>query len=281
MPELPEIQTTVDDLIKAGLPGRTITGCRITWARTVLPLASDSFIKNVIRRRIESIRRRGKYIVFHLSGDGFLVTHLRMTGQFELGPESREDPGDPHDRVIFRLDDGRRLRFHDTRKFGRMVFTRKPGSILDRLGPEPFDPELNPDVFFRDLHTHSRQIKVLLLDQNFLAGLGNIYCDEALYRSRIHPLRSSRSLSPREAGLLLESIREVLESGLRNRGTSLGKGETNYLSGGRRGENRNSLQVYGRDGEPCLCCGSIIEKIYVGQRGTHFCPHCQRPWSEP
>lgn len=275
MPELPEIQTTVNDLIDARLPGRKITNCRINWARTVLPLSPENFQENLVGRKIESIRRRGKYIVFQLSGGGFLITHLRMTGHFELDYGADTDHGDPHDRVSFRLDDGRHLRFHDTRKFGRMVFTHNPGSILDRLGPEPFDPGLSADVFSHALHRYNRQIKSLLLDQSFLAGLGNIYCDEALYLAGIHPLRSSGSLSQGEAGSLLGSIREVLESGLRNRGTSLGDGETNYLSGGRRGENRNKLKVYGREGKACPRCGSIIEKIYVGQRGSHFCPHCQ------
>lgn len=281
MPELPEIQTTVNDLIEARLPGRKITDCRITWARTVLPLSPENFQENIVGQKIESIRRRGKYIVFRLSSGGFLITHLRMTGQFELDDGTgtdrggSENPGDPHDRVSFRLDDGRHLRFHDTRKFGRMVFTRDPESILNRLGPEPFDPGLKADVFFHALHSRRRRIKALLLDQSFLAGLGNIYCDEALYLAGIHPLRCSGNLSQEEAWSLLASIRKVLYSGLRNRGTSLGEGETNYLSGGRRGENRANLRVYGRDGEACPSCGSIIEKIYVGQRGSHFCPHCQ------
>lgn len=273
MPELPEVQTVVDDLQAAGVEGSTIYSAAVTWENTVRPLTALQFSKEVCGRRIESIRRRGKYIVFKLDRGAYLLTHLRMTGQYQLSPPEKE--ADPHVRVEFKLDQDFRLRFHDTRKFGRIIFTHCPGEILDKLGPDPFDPELTPDKFASAVHKHARRIKALLLDQSFLAGLGNIYCDEALFAAGVHPLENSRLIEPYKAEKLLLQIRTVLRQGLRNRGTSLGEGETNYISGGKRGENREALRVYGLKGRPCPRCGTPLEKIYVAQRGSYFCPRCQ------
>jgi len=292
MPELPEVQTVVDDLRAAGVEGRTLTRIHVNWANTVRPLSPAEFRRGVTGMRIEAIWRRGKYIVFQLGrvgenagspsrlppGEGapaFLLTHLRMTGQYELCPQ--DVPPDPHDRVEFRLDDGRRLRFHDTRKFGRILFTCCPDKVLGKLGLEPLDSALTPEKFAASLHSRSRRIKALLLDQSFLAGLGNIYCDEALFAAGIHPQQHSNRISFDQAGELLAQIRTALRQGLENRGTSLGGGETNYISAGRRGENLDALRVYGRAGEPCPKCGTILQKIYVAQRGSHFCPRCQPP----
>lgn len=292
MPELPEVQTVVDDLRAAGVEGRTVTRIHINWSNTVRPLSPAEFRRRVTGMRIETIGRRGKYIVFQLRRQGesagrphrlppgesapaFLLTHLRMTGQYEISP--RNAPQDPHDRVEFRLDDGRRLRFHDTRKFGRILFTRSPLEVLGKLGPEPLDSALTAKNFTAALHSRSRGIKALLLDQSFLAGLGNIYCDEALFAAGIHPQQKSDHISDGQAGELLAQIRTALRQGLANRGTSLGGGETNYISAGRRGENLDALRVYGRAGEHCPKCGTILRKIYVAQRGSHFCPRCQPP----
>ncbi|MFW6360265.1 MAG: bifunctional DNA-formamidopyrimidine glycosylase/DNA-(apurinic or apyrimidinic site) lyase [Spirochaetota bacterium] len=290
MPELPEVQTVVDDLRAAGIEGRTVISVRISWSNTVRPLSPDEFRREVSGLQIETVWRRGKYIVFRMQPNtaagvpsagtpaaetAFLLTHLRMTGQYELCPH--DDLQDPHDRVEFLLDDGRRLRFHDTRKFGRIIFTRRPRDILAKLGPEPLDPALTPAMFAAALRSRTRQIKALLLDQSFLAGLGNIYCDEALFAAGIHPLQKSSRITEEKAEELLLQIRTVLGQGLAKRGTSLGGGETNYISAGRRGENLAALQVYGRAGEACPHCGTRIEKIYVAQRGSHFCSHCQPP----
>jgi len=273
MPELPEVQTVVDDLRSAGVEGDTIHSVAITWENTVRPLSAAQFVKEVCGRRIESIRRRGKYIVFSLDRGDYLLTHLRMTGQYDLCAPEQET--DPHVRVEFKLDGDRRLRFHDTRKFGRIIFTRRPREVLDKLGPDPFDPNLTPDKFASALHKYTRQIKALLLDQSFLAGLGNIYCDEALFAAGVHPLENSCLIEPYKAKELLLQIRTVLRKGISNRGTSLGEGETNYISGGKRGENREALRVYGLKGQPCPRCGTPLEKIYVAQRASYFCPCCQ------
>ena len=273
MPELPEVQTVVDDLRAAGVEGDTINSVAISWENTIRPLSAAQFVKELRGQRIESIRRRGKYIVFKLDQGAYLLTHLKMTGQYQLS--TPEKKADPHVRVEFVLDEDRRLCFHDTRKFGRIILTRHPGQTLDKLGPDPFDPKLTPELFASSVHKRARRIKALLLDQSFLAGLGNIYCDEALFAAGVHPLENSRLIEPHKAEALLLHIRTVLREGLRNRGTSLGEGETNYMSGGKRGENREALRVYGLNGRPCPHCGTPLEKIYVAQRGSYFCPRCQ------
>lgn len=280
MPELPEVQTVVNDLREAGLPGRRILAVRVNRPQTVAPLSPTDFSRRLEGRIFEEIGRYGKYIHFKMSGGGSLLAHLRMTGQFDLGRPGTDDEADPHDRVMFSLDDGRRLRFHDTRAFGRLIFTGHPDEILGRLGPDALDASFSPELFYQRLQKHRRQIKALLLDQSFIAGLGNIYCDEALFVTGIHPLRCSNTIDRQKARELLETLRSVLQTALKNRGTSLGEGETNYLSAGRRGENRSLLKVYGRAGEPCPRCGATIEKIYVAQRGTHFCPVCQADYTK-
>ncbi len=273
MPELPEVQTVIDDLNAAGLTGRSILSVEVRRPGTVRPLSPDGFTCNVSGLTFRAISRHGKFIHFSLSGGISILAHLRMTGQFAL--TTADEPDDPHDRVVFSLDDGRILRFHDTRTFGRLICTSHPEEILGRLGPDALTSPLTGEQFHAMLQSRRRQIKALLLDQRFIAGLGNIYCDEALFAAGIHPLRSSGSLGPEEAASLLHAIHSVLRTSLRNRGTSLGDGETNYVSGGRAGENRSALRVYGRRGRPCYQCGAEIEKIYVAQRGTHFCPVCQ------
>lgn len=273
MPELPEVQTVIDDLTAAGLPGRRILSVDVRRPGIVRPLSPDGFVCNVSGLTFGAISRHGKFIHFTLSGGISLLAHLRMTGQFALTTDS--EPNDPHDRVVFSLDDGRILRFHDTRTFGRLICTSHPEEILGRLGPDALTSPLTGEQFHAMLQSRRRQIKALLLDQSFIAGLGNIYCDEALFAAGIHPLRASDSLDPDEGARLLDAVHTVLRTALRNRGTSLGDGETNYVSGGRAGENRSALRVYGRKGQACYQCGTDIEKIYVAQRGTHFCPACQ------
>jgi len=274
MPELPEVETVVNDLRAAGLAGCTIRTARVAWARTVAPLAPSTFCRGVRGARIIAIRRRGKYIVCELSTGALFLTHLRMTGRLEVVPASA--PRDVHERVIMSLDDGRELRFHDPRKFGRMVLTPPAANPLDALGPEPFDGALTPAVFAERLRAVRRMLKPLLLDQTFIAGLGNIYVDEALWRARLHPCRSAAELTADEARRLLEAIRIVLRRGIRNLGTSLGDGHANFSSATRRkGRNQELLRVYQQTGKPCARCAAPITRIVAGQRGTHLCPRCQ------
>ena len=279
MPELPEVQTIVDELIREGLPGETITGVSVTWPRTIAGLSPETFDRRLTGRRIESVRRRGKYIVFGLSGGRHLLVHLRMSGRLII--EAPEVERTPHQHVIMALGDCRQLRFHDPRKFGRFYLVDDPASILGRLGPEPLAQTFTARRLSRKLGGRRRTLKPLLLDQSFLAGLGNIYVDEALWDAGIHPLRRSDSLSETESRSLYRSIRKVLRRGLRNLGTSLGTGQSNFHSLSRRqGRNREQLQVFRRTGETCRRCQQTIVRMIVGQRATHICPVCQKTGDE-
>ena len=217
---------------------------------------------------ITTISRRGKYLLLTLTPD-HLIFHLRMSG--DLSVEPAEAPLPPHHRLVLFLQGGIRLAFNDPRKFGRAWLVADPLEVLATLGPEPFDPELTPAVFHARLLRFRRRIKPLLLDQSFLAGLGNIYTDEALFLARLHPLSSSQTLSLSQAEALLASIRLVLQEGIRHHGASI---DWVY----RGGDFQNHFWVYQRAGQPCRTCGTPIQRLIVGQRGTHYCPNCQ---SEP
>lgn len=274
MPELPEVETVVRDLCRAGLAGRAIRAVRLSWPRTVAPLAPAAFARRLRGRTIRSIRRRAKYLVLTLSGGDTLLVHLRMTGRFDFAAAGA--PPDRHTRVALQLEDGRELRYLDPRKFGRWTLTREPRRILDALGPEPLSADFQAARFAAALARRRRLLKPLLLDQTFVAGLGNIYTDEALWDARLHPLRRADTLTPREAQRLYAAIRRVLRRGVARRGTSLGSGRANYYSvGGRRGRNQDGLRVFRRTGEPCPRCRAPIRRLTVGQRGTHLCPACQ------
>ena len=272
MPELPEVETLRRDLISAGIVDRRIERVDIFNRSSIRDNTPEEFRSSVRGARFALLSRRGKFLRFDLDSGGSILIHLRMTGGLRLS--ENEDQADSHDRVRFYLDKGR-LSFHDTRKFGRLLYTERPHEILDLLGPEPLSPELTVDLFFRRLTRHKRAIKPLLLDQGFLAGLGNIYVDESLFAAGIHPTRKSASLSRAETEKLLTSIRQILTRAIENRGTSLGDGESNFSSGGLSGTNARVLQVFRRTGESCPRCGSPIERMILAQRASHFCPQCQ------
>jgi formamidopyrimidine-DNA glycosylase len=270
MPELPEVDTIAARLRRKedsqpSLIGLTILGARLLWDRTVASPTPEEFLSRIVGQKVRAIGRRGKYLRFDLSGDTLLV-HLRMTGDLLLEPAKQ--PIAPHHRLILDVGDGWRLAFNDARKFGRIWLTSKPEAILAKLGPEPLSEDFTAEVLYQRLNTRRRQIKPLLLDQNFLAGLGNIYADESLHAARLHPLTRSDQLNRQQASRLWQSIREVLQEGIRRNGTSI---DWAYRGGGYQ----NHLRVYGRAGLPCPSCGAPIERIVVGQRGTHFCPQCQ------
>ncbi len=274
MPELPEVETVVNDLRAAGLEGRVLRGVRVRWPRTVAPDTPAQFRRRLHGARITLVRRRAKFIVCELSSGELLLTHLRMTGRLEVVPAAA--PHDVHERVIIALDDGRELRFHDPRKFGRMHCAPRTGNALDALGPEPLDTALTARAFQARMAASRRMLKPLLLDQTFIAGLGNIYVDEALWRARLHPCRSAAALTSAETRRLLDAIRIVLRRGIRNLGTSLGDGHANFSSATRRkGRNQELLRVYQQTGAPCARCATPVTRIVVGQRGTHLCPRCQ------
>lgn len=274
MPELPEVETVVRDLQAAGVIGRTIAGARISWPRTVEGLSPRTFSSRIAGGRILEVHRRAKYIVVSLSGQQWLVGHLRMTGR--LAVKDSASPRDTHERMALLLDDGREIRFIDTRKFGRWALTPELDSKLGDLGPEPLAPTFKGRHLQEILKSHRRMLKPLLLDQHVIAGLGNIYVDEALWRAGLHPCTQSDVVTPDAAVRLYRAIREVLRCGIRSMGTSLGTGKGNFYSvAGRRGRNQDGLRVFRRHGSPCPRCGDILERLVVGQRSTHICPSCQ------
>jgi len=275
VPELPEVQTIVEVLNAAGLPGNRITAVFVHWPKTVATCCTpETFSRQLKGKAILAVRRRGKYIIFELSENFWLLIHLRMTGRLELAALTSQT--NRHVHVIMNLDDGRRLIFHDTRKFGRFYLTPKPAAIIGSLGPEPLDANFSANLLAKRLEGRQRQVKPLLLDQSFLAGLGNIYVDEALWLARIHPMRSAHALTRKEVLSLHRAIRSVLRQGIRNAGTSLGRGKGNFISPkSEQGRNKNQLKVFRLTGQACKRCGHPIERIVVAQRSTHICKKCQ------
>jgi formamidopyrimidine-DNA glycosylase len=275
MPELPEVQTIVNDLNAANIVGKTIIGAKVYWSRTIAVPSASAFCRRIKGKKILAIRRRGKFVVFDFNKKDHLLLHLRMSGRLHLVP--CDLPRKKHEHVILSLTDGRQLRFHDTRKFGRFYLTSDAGKILDRLGPEPLATGFTQKNFAQRLSPRKRLLKPLLLDQTFIAGLGNIYVDEALWESKIHPCRIAASLTRSEIRALHRAIPRVLKRGLKNLGTSLGTGKTNFYSIAKhQGRNRDELMVFRRTDQSCVRCQTTIRRIIVGQRSTHICPVCQK-----
>ncbi len=270
MPELPEVETIARNLRlgiqdQPSLVGRRILKVNLLWERTLAEPSPAEFASRLPGQVIEAVGRRGKFLCIRLS-QGWLLFHLRMSGDL-LVRISAVTP-EPHDRLLLELDGGITLAFNDARKFGRAWLVSEPDPVVEDLGPEPLDDALTADDFYSRLQATRRQLKPLLLDQSFLAGLGNIYADEALHLAKLHPLTPSNHLTPTQAGQLLESIRTVLRDGIARHGASI---DWVY----RGGDFQNYFRVYQRTGEPCPICGTAIARIIVGQRGTHFCPTCQ------
>jgi formamidopyrimidine-DNA glycosylase len=270
MPELPEVET-IKNMLRQGrgespsLLGMEVAGARLLWDRTLAQPSHDEFVRRIVGQRVAEIERRGKFLHFHLSRDSLLI-HLRMSGDLVVVPAN--SPDGAYDRLVLNMTASARLVFSDPRKFGRVWLVNDPQSVLGSLGPEPFDPQLTAVEFYRRLQQRHRQIKPLLMDQAFLAGLGNIYTDEALHLARIHPLLLSDQITLAECAQLLESIRIVLKEGIFRNGASI---DWVY----RGGDFQNHFRVYQRTGEPCPVCGTPIARMVVGQRGTHYCSHCQ------
>ena len=264
MPELPEVETIVHTL-RPALIGKTILSADLLWPRTLAAPSSTSFKKTIRGQQISSITRRAKFLDLELSSFHLLI-HLRMSGDL-LVVLGGYQPA-IHDRLILLLSEDARLIFSDPRKFGRVWLVQDPAGIFRDLGPEPLSDDFTGSWLFNALHARHRQLKPLLLDQTFLAGLGNIYTDEALHLAKLHPLSLSDSINRKQAEHLCQAIREVLEEGIRRNGASI---DWVY----RGGDFQNHFRVYGRDGQACPVCGTTIERITIGQRGTHFCPHCQ------
>ena len=265
MPELPEVETIARNL-RPALAGQTILSASLFWPRTLAAPNPDLFLERISEQKIETVTRRAKYLHILLT-NGHLLIHLRMSGDMLMRPSPCQP--EPHDRLHLMLDSGEILAFNDTRKFGRVWLLDDPHQIFNKLGPEPLSEDFTPSSFYQNLQAHHRQLKPLLLDQSFLAGLGNIYSDEALHLSGLHPLRMSDSLTTQDTDRLFNAIRQVLQTGIENNGASI---DWVY----RGGNFQNHFRVYGRTGQACPVCGEPIERIIVGQRSTHFCSHCQK-----
>ncbi|MBM3977046.1 MAG: bifunctional DNA-formamidopyrimidine glycosylase/DNA-(apurinic or apyrimidinic site) lyase [Planctomycetes bacterium] len=274
MPELPEVETVVR-LIRPGLEGRTIRGAQVLWKRTLGGLAPSRFAERVIGARVVRVWRRAKFVVADLERDGgragALLGHLRMTGRMHVEPAGW-DAG-PYERLRLELDNRRCFHFIDVRKFGRLTWVADAERALAGLGPEPLGDAFSAAWLAGALRARRGRLKPLLLDQTFVAGLGNIYVDEALHRSGLHPLRAARSVRSAEAERLHEEIRATLTAAIARNGSSF---DTFYRTPeGQPGEYQAEFRVYARDGQPCSTCATEIERIVVGQRGTHYCPRCQ------
>ena len=296
MPELPEVETVARDLQRS-VAGATIRDAVVHWDRTIRhPQPAERFVAEVMGATIRRVDRRAKTVLVHLVDGRVMTVALRMTGALIVAAPGA--PDDLYARVVFRLADGRELRYRDVRKFGRIglwpggglrsigsgrgVRSRKVaegtgryriGEVFSGHGPEPLQKGFTAERFAGRLSRRSAKLKTLLLDQSFIAGVGNIYADEALWRARLHPLRAADTLDGRDVRRLHRAVRQVLREGIANRGASF----SDYVGAdGEPGQNAERLAVYRRTDQPCYRCGRRIERIVVGQRSTHFCPGCQR-----
>ncbi|MFI5027932.1 MAG: bifunctional DNA-formamidopyrimidine glycosylase/DNA-(apurinic or apyrimidinic site) lyase [Solirubrobacterales bacterium] len=288
MPELPEVET-VRRQLEPELRGRRIERLEVRDARWCRPLAPAELEAEVSRRTIEGLGRRGKYLLLALDRAQTLVMHLRMTGNLVLVEESGErlDPSEGmrlyegersvsvrHLRARFLLDDGRELWFTDPRRFGEAFLIDDPGlpERFAKLGVEPLSDEFTPELLGELAAGRSAPLKSFLLNQSRLAGVGNIYADEALYRARLHPLSSAGSMRPEHHLALREGVVAALEAGLERGGASI----EDYRDGrGEKGSMQDEFLVHTREGEPCPSCGGPISRIVVSGRSTYYCPTCQ------
>ncbi|MBN1246130.1 MAG: bifunctional DNA-formamidopyrimidine glycosylase/DNA-(apurinic or apyrimidinic site) lyase [Anaerolineae bacterium] len=272
MPELPEVETIAQKLSPA-LVGHEVVQVDVGWDRTIDRPDVVSFRKALIGSRFTGIGRRGKFLVMDLDTGQSLLVHLRMSGKFSLSMNGDVE-AEQHTRLRLRLDNGLWVVYIDPRKFGRFYLVDDPQEIVADLGPEPLGPDFTAEALWERLQNRRGEIKRLLLDQQFIAGLGNIYVSEALWQARIHPARPANSLSGEECYRLHGAIVDVLRLGIVHGGTSLEDRQYVYPDGG-TGEHQHHLSVYDRAGDRCRRCGYELQRIVQGQRSTYFCPVCQ------
>lgn len=271
MPELPEVETIARALQEGNrghgpsVVGRTIARVTVHWPRHIARPAPIEVQQRLPGQVVQGVSRRGKYLIFQLSQDVLLV-HLKMSGDLTVVPADAAP--DKHVHTIFHFNDGWELRFRDPRKFGKVFVVPQAEAVTAALGPEPLDEAFTAQLFGERLAARRRALKPLLLDQSFLAGVGNIYADESLHRAGLHPLRRSHTLELAEVRALWQAIRRTLRAALQHSGASI---DWQYRGGGYQ----NHFRVYDRAGQPCRVCGALIRRIVVGQRSTYFCPHCQ------
>jgi len=271
VPELPEVETIKNELLPH-IIGHCITGITLFWDGIVRQPLVEEFCFRLIGQEITDVTRRGKYLILALSNGEALIIHLRMTGSLLLKPASAEP--DKFIRAILYLDKETRLYFRDPRKLGMMWLVEDTNSIVGKLGPEPLEADFTPQLLAQRLNNRVAPVKALLCDQTFIAGIGNMYADEALFTARIHPLRSGKGLSQDEIERLHHAIQQVLWAAIGNKGASV---DTYFRPGGELGTAHFQFKVAHRlSGNFCPVCGTPIERIAVRNRGTYFCPQCQR-----
>lgn len=274
MPELPEVETYVRELAPQ-LSDSCVQAAQIYWQRTIATPSAPLFAQRILGSRFVGFGRRGKYMLLGLADGMTLIVHLRMTGKLLV--KAAGSVAAPHTRVVLDLVDGRHIHFHDTRKFGRIWLVSDTESVLAKLGPEPLSDKFTRKDFAERLAGRRASIKALLLDQAILAGVGNIYADEALFLAGINPKRQGGTLTDPEIMRLHQTVQEVLLRGIALQGSSLGGSSLqNYVRpGGDPGGFQEEFQVFRRTGKPCPQCETPIERIVLAQRSTHFCPTCQ------
>ncbi|HET8529440.1 MAG TPA: bifunctional DNA-formamidopyrimidine glycosylase/DNA-(apurinic or apyrimidinic site) lyase [Gaiellaceae bacterium] len=269
MPELPEVETVRRRLAPV-LEARTLQAVTISDPRLTRPCDPDAVAAELQGERVAEVGRRGKYLLLRLASGRVLLVHLRMTGGFLLEPGT-------HERAVLELDDGTRVAYRDVRRFGTWLLLEPDevdAYLAERLGEEPLDALFTVALLGERLAGRRAPVKAALLDQRTLAGLGNIYVDEALWRARIHPLRPAESLDRNDLRRLHRAIRAALEAGIARQGSTL----RDYRQpDGSSGSMQHEFKVYGREGEPCDRCGAPIAKTRVGGRGTWYCSGCQAP----
>jgi formamidopyrimidine-DNA glycosylase len=269
LPELPEVETIRSEL-SPQIIGRRFTGVTVCDAKMVKQPSVKEFRRNLVEQKINSLERRGKYLIFRLSSGNVLIIHLKMSGALLLNPEQ----ADRHARVIFHLDNNSQVVFTDRRRLGALWLVENEQTIIGKLGPEPLTPEFTSKTLAERLQKHKAPIKAVLLDQAFIAGIGNMYADEALFAARIHPLRKANSLSPQEIRSLHKAIVDVLQSAIDSKGASV---DTYKRPGGELGTAHSNFSVAHRGGKPCPVCGTPIQRLAIRNRGSYFCSNCQEP----
>ncbi len=268
MPELPEVETIKNDL-EPYVAGRSIINVTLLWERTLQHPAKEEFERIIKGQKISGMDRRGKYLIFNLESGYKLVMHMRMSGSLMLGHNNPP----PHTRAIVHLDNDTEIYFNDPRKFGKMQLVKDCDCLLGKLGIEPLSDEFTVEAFAGLLNNRKTAIKGILLNQCLIAGIGNMYADEALFASKIHPERPANSLSKEEIKTLHKAIRDVLKLGIRNKGASV----TNYFRpDGETGSAHKQFKVAHCKDKPCPVCRTPLQRIRVHQRGTYFCPNCQK-----
>jgi formamidopyrimidine-DNA glycosylase len=265
MPELPEVETIKNELAPH-IIGHTVTGVTLFWQGIVRQPSVEEFCSRLIGQKITGVERRGKYLIFSLSSGEALIIHLKMSGSLLLKPPDR------FIRAILQMDGGTKIYFRDPRKFGAMWLVADKNTVVNKLGPEPLGTGFTPKILAQCLSGRTAPIKALLCDQNFIAGIGNMYADEALFLAKIHPLRSGKSLSREEVMRLHRAIRQVLRAAINNKGASV---DTYFRPSGEIGTAHFQFKVAHRGGESCPICGTPLQRLPIRNRGSYFCPKCQ------